>query len=427
MNVRFHIITLFPEYFDSPLQCGLIGKARQKDILDFNLINPRNFALDRHKSVDDKPYGGGPGMVMLMDPLVRALKTLPAKCRKILLTPKGFPLSQRKAAMLSREEDLALVCGRYEGIDARIEELFELEHLSVGDFVLNGGEAAALCLIEAVSRYVPGFMGRQESTGEESFSAGLLEYPHYTRPEEYESLQVPQVLLTGDHARIARWRREKALENTLEYRPELLSEKKLQPEDISYLRNLPRSCPGRNLNIALVHHPVKNKTGQECTTSLTNLDIHDIGRVCATYGLGQYFLCTPLEDQRALADRLISHWIKGAGAEANPDRSRALSGIRVCSSLEEVVRNISQETGVHPVVIATRASGTGNILCRDIRSLLAEKPVLMILGTGYGLSAQVIDKADYVLNPVRLLARYNHLSVRSAASILVDRILGDFA
>ncbi len=405
-----------------------MGKAREKSLLSFSLINPRDFTRDKHRSVDDRPYGGGPGMVMMLDPLVGALQNLPDPgCKKILLSPQGRPLSQEKARELSRESSLALVCGRYEGVDARLEEMFHLDVVSVGDFVLNGGEAAALCLMEAVARFVPGFLGKQESAGEESFSRGLLEHPHYTRPEEYGGHKVPEVLLSGDHARVNRWRRQKALENTLRHRPALLQDQVLPREDVQYLQTLPRVCPGRNLYLALIHHPVKNKMGRESTTSLTNLDIHDIGRVCATYGLGGYYLCIPLLDQQALAQRLLRHWLQGPGARANPDRGRALSGIRVCSDLSQAVEGVREHTGDKPLVVGTAASSTGDIGYQEVRGALRDKPVLMVLGTGYGLAPSVLQKMDHVLRPIRLLNRYNHLSVRSAASILVDRILGDFA
>ncbi|EFI34002.1 tRNA (guanine-N1)-methyltransferase [Desulfonatronospira thiodismutans ASO3-1] len=426
-SVHFHIITLFPEYFDSPLSCGLMGKALEKDVLEVSRINPREFTRDRHRTVDDRPYGGGPGMVMLLDPLVQALNAMPPGCRKVLLTPKGKPLDQSLAASLAKENDLALVCGRYEGIDARLEELFDLDLVSAGDFVLNGGEAAALCLMESVARFLPGFLGKQESAGEESFSSGLLEYPHYTRPEEYAGLKVPEVLLSGDHGRIAAWRWQKALENTFRQRPELLTTRPLTSNDLDFLHGLQKTRPARNLYLALVHHPVKNKMGQESTTSLTNLDIHDIGRVCATYGLGGYYLCTPLKDQQVLARRLLSHWREGPGARANPDRALALAGVNVVSSLQDAVENVESLAGRRPRIVATSASGAGDIDCGQVFERLEKEPVLMVLGTGYGLSDRVVQEADNLLTPLRLLGGYNHLSVRSAASTIVDRILGDFA
>ncbi len=366
-------------------------------------------------------------MVMLLEPIIKSLKSLPQDCTKIMLTPKGRLMDQEMAAGLSREKNIALVCGRYEGIDARLEDLVDLELVSIGDYVLNGGETAALCIMEAVSRFLPGFLGKQESVGEESFSSGLLEYPHYTRPEAYAGFRVPEVLLSGDHGRIARWRRQKALENTLKLRPEILESQHLTPEDLDFTRNLQRLRPGRNLFISLLHHPVKNKMGQDSTTSLTNLDIHDIARVCATYGLGGYFLCTPLLDQQNLARRLLEHWTQGAGARANPDRARALSTVRVVHCLQDAVQYVHNLTGECPCIVATSASGPGDISCRQVLKHLRTKPVLMVLGTGYGLSRSVLQDADHMLGPVRFLEGYNHLSVRSAASIIVDRILGDYA
>ena len=424
--MRFHIITILPEFFDSPLSCGLLGKAREKNIVQTSIIYLRDFTSDRHSTVDDRPYAGGPGMVMMVDPLFRALSTLPDSCRKILLTPKGRPLNHATSKRLSKESGIALVCGRYEGIDARLEELFDFEHISAGDFVLNGGEAAALCVMESVSRFLPGFMGKSESTGEESFSQGLLEYPHYTRPEEYRGLSVPSVLLSGHHGRIARWRRDRSLENTLKYRPILLDEADLSPEDIESLRASERRSPARNLYLALVHSPVMNKIGKEGVTSLTNLDIHDIARVSATFGLGGYYICTPLKDQQKLAGRLISHWTAGPGGKGNPYRATALTGISICQSLEEAICQIADQTGSRPRVIATSAKGSGSITMSRVKNFLEQGPVLIVLGTGSGLSPGIISMADAVLRPLRYLSPFNHLSVRSAASILVDRIIGDY-
>ncbi len=424
--MHFHIITILPEFFESPLSCGLLGKAIEKGIVQTSLIFPRDFTSDRHSTVDDRPYGGGPGMVMMVDPLFKALNSLPENCKKILLTPKGSPFNQQAARRFSRERDIALVCGRYEGIDTRIEKLFDLEEVSAGDYVLNGGEAAALCLMESVSRFLPGFMGKQESVGEESFSEGLLEYPHYTRPEQYQGLGVPEVLLSGHHGRISRWRRERSLENTFRLRPRLLDETTLSNEDIDFLRSLEKFSPARNLYLSLIHAPVMNKTGKESVTSLTNLDIHDIARVCETFGLGGYYICTPLKDQQALGKRLIAHWTTGAGGQGNPDRAVALSGISICENLDEAISCIEIQAGIKPQIIATSARGSGNITFGEVRSLLNRGPVLIVLGTGYGLSPAVVSLADAILRPVRYLSPFNHLSVRSATSIMVDRIIGDY-
>jgi tRNA (guanine37-N1)-methyltransferase len=422
--MRFSVVTIFPEFFDSPLSCGLLSKAREKGLVEFSFINPRDHSTDKHHNVDDRPYGGGPGMVMAVDPIRRALATLSPTARVLMLSPKGRPLTQALARELATEEDIALLCGRYEGIDARLEELCDIEPVSVGDFVLNGGETGALCLIEAVSRLVPDFMGKDESADEESFSSGLLEYPHYTRPEEYEGLKVPQVLSSGHHGRITAWRRAKSLETTLALRPDILDQAALTDDDIAHLKGLERTRPGRNLFVALVHYPVENKSGQTITTSLTNLDLHDIARVSCTYGLGGYFVCTPVADQQDLARTLVGHWREGYGLKANPDRGTALGRVRVVGLLDEAIAHITDCTGVRPKVVATSAKA-GNMTCAQVARMLTEEPVLLVLGTGYGLHRDVLAGADGMLRAIRFMDRYNHLSVRSAASIMVDRLLGD--
>ncbi|NLW81426.1 MAG: tRNA (guanosine(37)-N1)-methyltransferase TrmD [Desulfovibrionales bacterium] len=422
--MRFSVITIFPEFFDSPLSCGILSKAREKGLVAFRFINPREYSTDKHHNVDDRPYGGGPGMVMAVDPLRRALDTLPSSARILVLSPKGRPLTQDLARDLAQEEELALVCGRYEGIDARLEQLCPMELVSVGDFVLNGGEAGALCLIEAVGRLIPDFMGKDESADEESFSSGLLEYPHYTRPEEYQGLKVPEVLSSGHHGRIAAWRREKSLEATLSLRPDILDRALLTGEDIRYLKGLERTRPGRNLHVALVHYPVENKSGQTVTTSLTNLDLHDIARVSCTYGLGGYYICTPVRDQQQLAHTLIGHWREGYGLKANPDRGVALARVKVVSLLGEAIADITERTGQRPRVVGTSAKA-GTLTFAQVSAWLAGDPVLLVLGTGHGLHGSLLADADGTLRAIRFMDRYNHLSVRSAASIMVDRLLGD--
>lgn len=422
--MRFSVLSIFPEFFDSPLSCGLLSKAREKGLVRFAFINPRDYSADRHHNVDDRPYGGGPGMVMAVDPLRRALGTVSSRARVLMMSPKGRPLTQSLARELAREEELVVICGRYEGIDARLEQVCRIEPISVGDFVLNGGETGALCLIEAVGRLIPDFMGRDESADEESFSVGLLEYPHYTRPETYEGFSVPEVLSSGHHGRIATWRREKALEATLSLRPDLLGRAVLTDEDVKYLRGLGRVRLGRNLFVALVHYPVENKSGQTITTSLTNLDLHDIARVSCTYGLGGYYICTPVADQQALAETLIGHWREGPGRDANPDRSEALGRVKVVGEMSDAVVDITARTGVRPKVVCTSAKA-GTLTFPRVAAWLRDEPVLLVLGTGYGLHRDLVAGADGMLRAIRFMDRYNHLSVRSAASIMVDRLLGD--
>ncbi|WP_029893520.1 tRNA (guanosine(37)-N1)-methyltransferase TrmD [Desulfohalovibrio reitneri] len=423
--MRLTLLSIFPEYFDGPLRAGLMGKAVDAGVVSFDLVNPRDFARDRHRSVDDTPYGGGPGMVMSPGPLAEALESVPEPGRMLYLDPAGRPLDQDLARELAGEENITLVCGRYEGIDDRVAELFPLERVSVGQAVLNGGEAAALCLVESVARLKPGFMGKQASGEEESFSKGLLEYPHYTRPETFRGLAVPEVLRSGDHARIRDWRRRQSLLNTLKRRPDLLAEARLDKTDIRFLRSERTTRRGRNLALALVHAPVITGERKVGSTSLTNLDLHDISRVSRSYGLRGLYVVTPLQDQRKLAETLISHWTKGAGGRANPDRAEAVANVRLATDLDEAIRDMAETAGRKPRVVATSARGAGTAVPEDVRRWLSDEPVLLLLGTGHGLAREVMERVDAVLRPLRPFDEYNHLSVRAAAAVTVDRILAD--
>lgn len=238
--MHFHVITIFPEFFTSPLSVSLLHKAQGKGVVSCTIDNLRDYAVGKHRSTDDTPYGGGPGMVMKPEPVVKALEEV---CRslfhpwRILLSPQGIPLTQAKVVELAARETLVLVCGRYEGIDERIHTFVD-EEISIGDYLLSGGETAALVVIDAVARLVPGVVGRQESTVHESFNEGLLEYPQYTRPEEFQGLRVPEVLLSGNHAEIARWRRRQSLLRTRERRPDLLDRATLSAEEKQWLTQI---------------------------------------------------------------------------------------------------------------------------------------------------------------------------------------------
>jgi len=235
--MRITILTLFPGMFDGPLSESLLGKAVASGLLDVACVDPREFTTDRHRSVDDEPFGGGDGMVMKPEPLVAAIEHVRATRapeRVLLMSPQGRPFSQSVAHELSDLDGLALVCGRYEGFDERIRAHVDGE-LSAGDYVLSGGEPAAWIVIDALARLVPGVLGNAGSLAEESFQAGLLEYPQYTRPREFRGSHVPEVLLSGDHARIARWRRRQSLRRTRERRPDLLARVALSEEDRALL------------------------------------------------------------------------------------------------------------------------------------------------------------------------------------------------
>lgn len=233
-NWHINILTLFPEMFPGSLGHSIAGKALARGDWSFNTLQIRDFALDKHKTVDDTPFGGGAGMVMKADVIENALLSLPDAGRKIYLSPRGRPLTQALAQELAATPVITLLCGRYEGVDQRLLDAYEFEEVSIGDFVLSGGEPAALILMDACIRLLPGVMGNDETAGEESFSpetGGLLEYPHYTRPAEWTTrdgrvLTVPEILTSGDHGKIAKWRRAQAESLTAERRPDLLDKKK---------------------------------------------------------------------------------------------------------------------------------------------------------------------------------------------------------
>jgi tRNA (guanine37-N1)-methyltransferase len=238
--MQINLLTLFPEFFASPLSQSMLHRAQVQGAVAYGVINLRDFAGDRHQVTDDRPFGGGPGMVMKIEPLVAAIrmaKELDPETRVILLGPGGAAFNQAKARELAGLSHLLLICGHYEGVDDRIHFYID-EELSIGDYILTGGEIPALIVADAVTRLLPGVLGGVGATEEESFQEGLLEYPHYTRPRVFEGHEVPQVLLEGDHRRIARWRRQQALARTVTRRPDLLARAHLSKEDREFIKSL---------------------------------------------------------------------------------------------------------------------------------------------------------------------------------------------
>jgi tRNA (guanine37-N1)-methyltransferase len=241
--MRIDAITIFPAMLEGPLGDGIVARARAAGLVEIHVHDLREHTDDRHRSVDDAPFGGGPGMVMKAEPFARAVEALraeagPAREAVVLLSPRGRRFDQACARRFAGLERLVLLCGRYEGVDERVAEAVASEELSLGDFVLTGGESAALAVIEATVRLLPGALGHSESAGLDSFEQGLLDWPHYTRPAEWRGRAVPEVLLSGDHERIRRWRRKEALRATRARRPELVASKRLAAEDQSLLREI---------------------------------------------------------------------------------------------------------------------------------------------------------------------------------------------
>jgi tRNA (guanine37-N1)-methyltransferase len=243
VSLRVDVVTIFPGMVEAPLADGIVGRARAKGLLEIAVHDLRQFTDDRHRTVDDAPFGGGPGMVMKAEPFFRAVESLLPSGRGrgdavVLLSPRGRRFEQATAERYARLDRLLLLCGRYEGVDERVREGLTAEEVSIGDFVLTGGEVAAAAIVEATVRLLPGALGHGESAQRDSFSAGILGCPHYTRPALVRGLGVPEELLSGDHQRVARWRRKEALRATLERRPELLERARLDAGDEVLLREI---------------------------------------------------------------------------------------------------------------------------------------------------------------------------------------------
>ena len=249
--MRIAILTIFPEMFESVLHSSILGRAREEKLVEIEPVDIRPFSDRKHKNTDDYPFGGGAGMVMLAQPICDAVRHLRAqgytgKC--IYMSPRGKTFTQQKVVELAQEENFILLCGHYEGVDQRAIDAVVDEELSLGDFVLTGGELAAMTVCDAVVRYVPGVLGSSDSTEEESFTGGLLEYPQYTRPRVFEGVETPEVLLNGDHAKIRAWRRQESLRATLRFRPDLLESAPLTDKERRMLEEMKTACSQESLS-----------------------------------------------------------------------------------------------------------------------------------------------------------------------------------
>ncbi len=407
--MRINVVTLFPEFFKSPLSTSLLGKALEDGIFQIRFYNPKDFGEGSYKAVDDYPYGGGGGMLLSTGPLKRALDKVKEDdpyTYTVFLTPKGVRFNQRIVDYLRAIPSITLVCGRYEGFDERLVKAYANLELSLGDFITMGGEVGALAVIEALVRLIPGATGNPKAVFEESFTGNLLEYPQYTRPKEFMGMEVPEVLLSGDHKRIEEWREEQAKKITKERRPDLLR---------------------KRFYLGLVHYPVYGKHREIIGTSIVPFDVHDLARLGRTYGASGVYIITPFKQQQAVTRRLIFHWTQGYGSTYNETRREALGLVRIVDSIEDAIKDIEKDSGFKPLVISTTArEGEGRTSYQEMRVIAhsGEKgPFLYLFGTGWGLTDETLKNSHMVLEPIRGFG-YNHLSVRSAASIIIDRIYG---
>ncbi|MDO4541681.1 MAG: tRNA (guanosine(37)-N1)-methyltransferase TrmD [Bacillota bacterium] len=425
--MKIDIFTLFPEMF-APLEASIMKRACEKGLASIDVHNIRSYADDPHFA-DDEVYGGGAGMVLKPEPIMKALESRGYRPghKVIVTTPAGKIFDQAEAAALSSEERIFIIAGHYEGIDQRVTELTGADEYSIGDYVLTGGELPAMVMTDAIVRLLDGVLGDATSLEQESFNEGLVEQPQYTRPREFRGLFVPEELLSGDHRVIEKWRRRESLKRTWLHRPDMLAKVPLGDEDKEVLKPLmekKRSQGG--VYVALVHYPVLDPKGRVIATSVTNLDIHDIARLSATYGVEGYYLIQPGEEQKHLVEQLISYWTKGHGSKVNPDRKFALDKVKVVDSLAEAAEDIQKQKSEAPISVATSAKPRPGVIGYNELSDKMERDdnqYLLIFGTGHGLADEILDRADYVLKPIEGAGEYNHLSVRSAVSIVIDRLI----
>lgn len=432
--MRYDILTIFPQFFESPFSFGILKKAKEKGLIEINAHDIRTFAKDRHKTVDDKPYGGGSGMIMKPEPLgnaIEAIKLEGAKSLVVLTTPQGERLSDGLAREFSEYEQLVVICGRYEGIDERIREIYVDKEISIGDYVLSGGEYAASVIIDAVSRFIPGVLGNAVSSFDDSFGKGILEHPQYTRPEEYKGKGIPQILLSGNHKEIETWKRRESLKRTFIRRPDLLDKTGLTTQDLEFLGQFKKpDSPSGRAYVALVHYPVYNKRREIVTTAFVNLDVHDIARAAKTYGIKGFFLVQPVREQQKLIEQVLWHWMEGPGASFNPTRVEALKLVTIKNSIDETMKEIEEREGLRAKVVVTdarpREKMIGYFELKE-KILSGKEPYLMLFGTGWGIAGEVMDTADYMLKPIDGVTDFNHLSVRGAAAIILDRLFSGIA
>jgi tRNA (guanine37-N1)-methyltransferase len=423
----YNVITIFPEMIKTIFSYGVISQGIKRGLLEINPVNLRDFTHDKHKKVDDYQYGGGQGLVLKPEPICDAVNFIKSKYKNtfvVLLDPRGKKFDQKMAEHFAKFDNITFICGRYEGVDERVRKLVVDEEVSIGDFILTGGELAAAVIIDATCRLIENVLGDKMSTVEESFSEGMLEYPHYTRPYIYQGLKVPEVLVSGNHKEINEWRKKESVKITLQNRSDLLKDKALNGQEGEFLSCV-KEClsKGVSLYVALLHYPMVDKHQDVVATSITNMDLHDISRSCRTFGVKNYFVVTPLKAQREIANRVLKHWKDGYGAIYNPNRKEAFDYTLVKESLLEVIKFIEEKEGSKPLLVATSAKDAPNrVKVKTFFREKFEKPILLLFGTGWGFSKELMEMADYVLEPIKGSGDFNHLSVRSAVAIYLEKI-----
>ncbi len=427
--MRITTLTLFPSLYEPFFSTSIIARAIQSGIVSLTTDDLFSYAEPK-KRIDRPTFGPGTGMLLRPEVIQRAIEAQEAThgpAYKIFFSPKGKtldqPLVESLAKTLQHKKHILCVPSRYEGMDARVEEEYADCLLSIGNYVLMGGDLPAMVLMEAMLRFVPGVVGKEESVQEESFSGPFLDYPEYTAPVEWHGKEVPEIVRSGNHAAIEKWRKEQAVKESVRSHFGWVRSHLYRKEDISLAKD---QIPAHY--VILMHDHVMLGQGRVGTSSVTSLDIHDIARSSCTYGITKYFMVTPLEDQQRIIETFLEFWRSDVALDYNPQRHEALKGLAYVDTLDAALKEIENDTGKKPLIIATSAKRheeVPSISYYDQGLVWQEdRPVVILLGTARGLASEVLARCDYLLGPVEGFSSFNHLSVRSAAAIILDRWLG---
>ena len=456
--MKFHVITLFPEVMPKLVQFGVVGSALLAKKIELQTTNPRSFTEDVHHSVDDRPYGGGDGMIMTAEPLARAItqaKNQWPEAKVYYLSAQGKPWSDLRARKMQIEKEAILVCGRYGGIDQRVINSLVDEEICIGDYVLSGGELAAAVVIDSVARHVPEVLGHAGSAEKDSFADGLLEHPHFTRPQVWNEQKVPEILMSGNHARTQEWQSKLAKLVTLKNRQDLFIQAGLDQERLELVKfyeslsmedkkvlgleglitenyfSMKKTQRLPRVAVGLLHYPIVDREKKIVATNITNFDIHDIARACTVYGVEQYYLIHPIDEQLMFVDRILDHWRTGQGSKFNPYRKKALENVKPVKTLNDALADWGT-TRDQVKIFATHARPVGrarSYSIQEARRQILDQPetrFFLLFGTGFGMTDEYMKDMDGVLESLRGAPPkdFRHLSVRSAVSIYLDRLLG---
>lgn len=434
MNIS--ILTLFPELYHGFLDTSLIGRARTQGLLRVELKNLLAYCKPKQR-IDSPTFGHSAGMILKPEIVSAAIdeqERLLGPAVKVFFSPQGDKLDQRKLRALYERvvqggQHLLLFASRYEGVDARVEQEYADELLSVGDFVLMGGDLPSMMLLEGLLRYMPGVVGNSESVEQDSFTGPFVDHPEYTHPVDWRGRMVPDVLRSGNHQAITQWRTEQAAERTVKKHFNWLRRSRMtETEKMLAARFIPPHYAVLLHGDILLKDPDSPGQTMVGTSSVTSFDLHDISRSSLTYGLKNYFIVTPLKDQQAIVNTMLEFWQSYPGINYNQHRHRAVGRVRLQSNLDEVIKAIMEQTGKDPVLIATSARVVPHVkqisYYDQAEVWKHDRPVLFLFGTAKGIAPHIMQKCDYLLGPIGGFSDFNHLSVRSAAAIVFDRWFG---